>query len=201
MTTGRHPAPGRAGPHRCGLPPARHSAAWLLSGALIAAAAACSSSAAVPGGAPAAPRAGAYAIATPGPLVLATPQASDGRYQLVAAGTPVAVTIGASTGLAVMSGPDLAVPAGPPASHAHGAITMTITADRGSLPVAAADFLALDQAQNPVALTASTSVGAAQPGVPAMLRLSADFHVGHSTLTWQPTGRPLVTWDFVVEID
>ena len=66
---------------------------------------------------------------------------------------------------------------------------------------AAADFLALDQAQNPVALTASTSVGAAQPGAPAMLRLSADFHVGHATLTWQPTGRPLVTWDFVVEID
>lgn len=200
MTAGRHPAPGRVGPHRCGLLPARHSAARLLSGVLIAGAAACSSSTAVPGGAQA-PRAGAYAIATPGPLVLATPQASDGRYQLVAAGTPVAVTIGASTGLAVMSGPDLAVPAGPPATHAHGAITMTVTADRGSLPVAAADFLVLDQAQNPVALTASTSVGAAQPGAPAMLRLSADFHVGHATLTWQPTGRPLVTWDFVVEID
>ena len=33
------------------------------------------------------------------------------------------------------------------------------------------------------------------------MRLSAQIPSGHATLTWQPTGHPLVTWDFVVEVD
>ena len=39
------------------------------------------------------------------------------------------------------------------------------------------------------------------PGAPAVVHLTADLPAGHATLTWQPTGHPMVTWDFVVEVD
>jgi len=38
-------------------------------------------------------------------------------------------------------------------------------------------------------------------GHPATLHLSTIFRGGHTTFTWQPGGTPLVTWDFVVELD
>ena len=39
------------------------------------------------------------------------------------------------------------------------------------------------------------------PGHPATLHLSTVFRAGQTTFTWQPQGKPLVTWDFVVELD
>lgn len=198
MTLRPHRPAGRTGTHLCGLRALR-----LLPTAVIVAVAGCSSSAPASSLSTthAVPSAGAYAIATPGPQVLQTPQASDGHYQLVAAGVPVRATLGSETAVVTVSGPDLTLPKGPPATHAPGRLTVVVTVEQGELTVTPSGFLALDQAQNPIPTTSPSGPSTARPGDPARLQLQADFQAGHTTLTWQPTGHPLITWDFVVEID
>ncbi len=202
MTVGTSQRSGRTGSRPCGLSAARLSPV-AVTVAVVVALSGCSSTAAdsATAGGQAVPSAGAYAIATAGPQVLNTPEASESHYQLVAAGTPVRVSLGDATAVAAVAGPDLTITPGPPATHAPGVLTVTVSAEHGSLGVDPARFLALDQAQDPVALTADSGPTSAQPGHPVALHLSADFATGHTTLTWQPTGQPMVTWDFVVEID
>ncbi|WP_328292885.1 hypothetical protein OG218_09060 [Kineococcus sp. NBC_00420] len=158
------------------------------------------------GCADAAPGAGSYPVATPQTQVLATPTASAGGYQLVAAGDPVRVVLPGADVTAQVSGPDVEVPTPAPgqplsAVSAPGVLTVTFTATSGHLDVAAAGFLGLDEKQDPEALTADAPSVTVEPGHPATLHLSSTFATGHTTLTWQPLGTPLVTWDFVVEID
>jgi len=153
-----------------------------------------------------APHAGAYPVATPVPQVTSTPTVSAGGYQLVAAGDPVHVVLPDADLVAVVAGPELDVPEPAPgqpitAQSAPGVLSVTLTVDSGHLTVPASSFLALDEDQNPVALTSSTPTVTATPGHPATVQLSSRFATGHTTLTWQPQGKPLITWDFVVEID
>ena len=153
-----------------------------------------------------APHAGSYPVATAQPAVSATPTVTPGGYQLVAAGVPVDLRTPDAQAVITVSGPDVDVPVpqvGQPitASRAPGVLTVTVTASSGSVPVRAGDFLGLDEQQEPYALSPDTAQATATPGHPATVHLASDFASGHTTLTWQPGGAPLVTWDFVVEID
>ncbi len=152
-----------------------------------------------------APAAGHYPVASPPPEALTTPTASKGHYQLVAAGEPVIVHRAGAVAAVDVAGPDInplpATQGQPPAQQAPGTLTVTVRPSSGRLDVAAANFLGLDQAQNRIALHADRPLVHADPQHPATLRLSAVFVAGHTTVTWQPAGRPLVTWDFVVELD
>ena len=153
-----------------------------------------------------APHAGSYPVATAQAAVTATPTVTPGGYQLVAAGVPVDLRTPDAEAVVTVSGPDVDVPTpqvGQPitASRAPGVLTVTVVPSSGSVPVRAGDFLGLDEEQAPYALTPDAEEVTATPGHPATLHLTSDFASGHTTLTWQPDGRPLVTWDFVVEID
>ncbi len=154
---------------------------------------------------PAVPAAGQYPVATAPPQVLAIPVVSDGHYQLVAAGQPVVVRRAGAVALVEAAGPELnpvAVAAGQaPVQHAPGTLTVTVRPRSGRLDVQAAGFLALDGAKNRIALRADRAAVSADPQHPATMHLRAVFPAGHTTLTWQPAGKPLVTWDFVVELD
>jgi len=152
----------------------------------------------------AAPAAGHYPVATAPPEVLATPVVSDGHFQLVAAGEPVVVRCAGAVAVVEAARPDLtpvSVAGQPPVQHAAGTLTVTVRPSSGSLRVPAAGFLALDQAKNQIPLRADRASSTADARHPATVRLSAVFPAGHTTLTWQPAGKPLVTWDFMVELD
>lgn len=153
-----------------------------------------------------APHAGNYAIATPQPRNSAVPTATAGGYQVVAAGDPVRVELPGADLLAQVSGPDVQLPTPVPgqpltAQDAPGVLTVSLTAASGSLDVPSSSFLGLDEERRPIALESDTDRVTVTPGHPATVHLSARFSSGHTTLSWQPAGRPVVTWDFVVEID
>lgn len=148
---------------------------------------------------------GSYPVATPPADVRATPTVSPGQYSLVAAGVPVRAAL-ADGGSAVLTalGPEVTLPTPAPArppDSAPGVLTVRVNADRGSVAVSGQQFVLLDETRAPVPLRAEPPDVRAVLGSPAELRLSAQLGGGHTTLTWQPAGRPLVTWDFVVELD
>jgi hypothetical protein len=154
----------------------------------------------------AAPGAGSYPVATAGPMVTAVPTATLGGYQLVAAGEPVLVELPGAELEATTSGPDVTLPVPSPgqpitAESAPGVLTVSLSAVSGSADVLASSFLGLDEKRDPISLQSDVDHVAVSPGHPAVVHLSAQFASGHTTLTWQPTGPPQVTWDFVVEID
>ena len=195
MTVGTAVRPGRGGARRH--PGLR--AFLTLSPLLLAVS--CSNGAA-PADAPPAD-AGKYPIATARPQSVGS--ASAGHYQLVAAGDPVHVQVGSARVLARMTGPELdqssAVPGKPPATSAPGVLTVTLASEQGTLDVPAGSFLTLGERQDAIRVHADHANLHVAPGHPATLHLSTTFRSGHTTFTWQPKGRPLVTWDFVVELD
>lgn len=153
-----------------------------------------------------APHAGQYAVAKAGPNVTEVQHVTAGGYSLVAAGEPVVATLPGGSSTVEVSGPDVQLPYNAPGTpiageDAHGELTVTFTRTTGSLPVRASDFLALDEDQSPIALTPDRATLTAAGGTTETLHLSGLFHTGHTTLTWQPEGKPLVTWDFTIEID
>jgi hypothetical protein len=153
-----------------------------------------------------APGAGSYPVATAGANVRALQEVSTGGYRLVAAGDPVRVHLGGTTALITVAGPDVAVPVPKPgepisAATAPGVLTVTVVVSTGAVHASASTFLGLDQKALPIRLTPDASAIEATPGHPATLHLRSRFGTGHTTLTWQPTGKPLITWDFTVEID
>jgi hypothetical protein len=172
--------------------------------AVLAGAAACSADRAEQPGA--APGSGSYPVATPGPMVTAVPTATLGGYQLVAAGEPVFVELPGAELEATTSGPDVTLPVPSPgqpitAESAPGVLTVSLSAVSGSVDVPASSFLGLDEKRDPISLRSDVDHVPVSPGHPGVVHLSAQFASGHTTLTWQPTGSPQVTWDFVVEFD
>jgi len=147
--------------------------------------------------------AGRYPVATAAAQQIAS--ASAAHYQLVAAGDPVHVQVGAAHVLARMSGPDIdqrgAAPGTPPPLSAPGVLTVSLTSERGTLDVTARSFLTLGERQDRISVHADHAAVHVAPGRPATLHLSTVFRAGHTTFSWQPQGKPLVTWDFVVELD
>lgn len=156
----------------------------------------------------AAPHAGQYPVATPVAETTTMPTAAAGRYQVLPAGEPVDVRLpGGREAVVDVLGPDVTVPAvsgsGPTAEVVHGRLDFTVSVKvvHGSLTVPATTFLGLDERQSPFPLTSDKTSVTASPGHDATLHLTGRFEVGHTTLTWQPAGSPLVTWDFTVEPD
>ena len=199
----RRPGSGRGGLFaRPGRGTSRFAAALVLASA--GACAACSGPA--DAAADAAPPAGHYAVATPQPQVTATPHVTAGGYQLVAAGDPVDVSLPGADLTAQVSGPDVALPTPEPgqpisAESAPGVLTVTLTARSGSLDVPTSSFLGLDEKRDPISLRPDADRLQVSPDHPVTVHLAAQFDSGHTTLTWQPLGTPLITWDFTVEID
>ncbi len=93
------------------------------------------------------------------------------------------------------------MPGKPPPTSAPGVLAVSLTSERGTLDVPARSFLALGERQNPISVHADHTAVRVAPGHPATLHLSTAFRAGHTTFTWQPQGKPVVTWDFVVELD
>lgn len=147
--------------------------------------------------------AGRYPVATaPSQLVVS---ASAGHYQLVSAGDLVHVQVGAARVLARMSGPEIdqrsSEPGMPPPISAPGVLTVTLTSERAPLDVPATSFLTLGTLQDAIRVHADHTAVHLAPGRRATPHLSTAFRAGHTTFTWQPEGKPLVTWDFIVELD
>lgn len=150
---------------------------------------------------------GRVPIPTP-PAVRATPTASPGHAQLVSIGDTVRVEVGGRSVLVTASGPELraAVPpsvSAPAAPDRRSAGTVTVTLRAASEPVTlcAAGLAARDELGHAIPLAADQPCATAAPGRAAALRLSGTFAAGHATLVWQSAGKPLVTWDFEVELD
>lgn len=147
-----------------------------------------------------------YPIATPGPNVTKPLVVAAGGYGLVAAGSPVRVLSGGTEALVTASGPDVDEPVPKPgqpqtAVRAHGVLTVTVAVSRGIERVVPGAFLGLDERAHPIVLHPDRGAQTARPGRPVTLHLAATFATGHTTLTWQPRGTPLVTWDCTIEID
>ena len=157
MTVGTAVRPGRGGARRH--PGLRAS----LPAAALALTAACSG-----GGASAdAPLldAGRYPVATAPAQQIGS--ASAGHYQLVAAGDPVHVQVGAARVLARMSGPAIdqrgAAPGTPPPVRAPGVLTISLTSERGTLDVSAGSFLTLGERQDRISVHANHTACTSRP--------------------------------------
>ncbi|RIX30809.1 hypothetical protein [Amnibacterium setariae] len=170
----------------------------------LAALTACSAPAAAPTAHAA--HAGSYPVAVAGADVTRTQSVSAGGYALVAAGDPVRVHLQGADLLVTVAGPDVDVPQPKPgepisAPSAPGVLTVTAAATRGSARLASDQFLGLNEEQSKFVLGTDRRSGVVRPGHPVTLHLHARFASGHTTLTWQPLGKPLITWDFTIEID
>jgi len=93
------------------------------------------------------------------------------------------------------------VPGTPPPVSAPGVLTVSLTSEQGTLDVPARSFLTLGERQDRILVHADHTAVHVAPGRPATLHLSTVFRAGHTTFTGQPQGKPVVTWDFVVELD
>lgn len=184
-TAGRYGAPRRTGLRAVSL---------LVLGSAVA----CSSP-----GTPTAQHRGQYPVASAVPH--AVPVASAGHYRLVAAGEPVRVQLGTAVVRAQMTGPEVDTsglrPGQVPPTSARGVVTVLLSAESGSVTVPSRTFLALGEKQDVIRVKPDRPSVQLSPGHPQVLHLSTTFEAGHATLTWQPEGKPLVTWDFVVELD
>ena len=180
-------------------------AALVVGAGLMLAMTGCTTAASDPADTPA-PASGHYPVAKAGHNVTTVQTVDEGGYALVSAGEPVDVRLASGASRVTVSGPDVQLPADVPGQpiageEAPGTLTVTFTDTTGSIPVSAADFLALDEEQSPESLTPDRATMTASPSGTETLHLDGVFHSGHTTLTWQPAGHPLVTWDFVIEID
>ncbi len=182
---------GRDGTRRPGL----RAVPALLALGVVASLAACGS------GSGSAPDAGRYPVATPPAELASTPVADSSHYQLVPAGQPVRVHLADADVVVSMSGPEVTQPTDPKAGSASAVETLDIRAERGALHVPASTFLTLGERQQPLPVSPDVKAVDVSVGHPATLHLSGLFPSGHATLTWQPTGHPVATWDFVIETD
>lgn len=142
----------------------------------------------------------------PAPATDPRPTASGTRPQLLAMGRPVAAVLDATTEATVTAtGPEQTITtptSSGPARSTPATITMTLTATRGTLTLAAADLTCRDDTGSTITLT---PVGA--PNVPVGAGTTATVHVrgvfrsGAAQITWHPGGHPLALWDFNVELD
>ena len=172
---------------------------------MLAAAVACGAVACGTAESPDASPSGSYPVATAPSSISAIPTVATGGYQLVAAGDPVEARLtGARVRIAAL-GPDVAVRTGADGAidheHADGTLTMRIDVLSGHLAIPASSFLTLDEKQEPIATAATPASVDLASGQGATIRLNARFDAGHTTVTWQPTGKPLITWDFTIELD
>jgi hypothetical protein len=134
--------------------------------------------------------------------------ASAARPALAIEGQPVSVALPRGRVLASAVGPEtpeqgkFPVPATSPCTF-----IVTLSAAAGAVPIDPAAFTLVDEAghvhrPHVSALHGGPPPAAATPGRPLSLKLYDVFPTGSGTLEWTPAGgRPVVSWDFDVEID
>ncbi len=137
-------------------------------------------------------------------IVTATPR----RARLAIEGDTVAVHLPAGRALVTAVGP--AVPAAgqsPAPATSPCQFTVTVSAVHGSVPLSSRDFSFLGEHGQRNAARVTLRGGGRLPrrivaGRPVTLTLSAMLPVGNGQLRWAPLGeKPLVAWDFDVEVD
>jgi hypothetical protein len=137
-----------------------------------------------------------------------TVTASAARPQLAIEGDSVRVDLSHGQAMVTTVGP--AVPATgltPVPATTPCTFTVTFAAGRGSVPLAAAAFTIIDEQgrlHHPKVTTVSGGpLPASVPsGQTLALRLSDVLPTGNGDLRWTPEGtKPIVSWDFDVEID
>jgi hypothetical protein len=138
----------------------------------------------------------------------AVARASSGHPRLAVQGDTVSVALSHGRALAQATGPavsrhsPLAVAATTPCTF-----KVTLTARSGTVPLSAAAFTIVDEqghVHHPLLATAGgvTLPRRLAPGRSVTLIVKAALPVGGGRIAWAPTGaRPLVAWDFDVELD
>lgn len=182
---------------------------------LLTAAAGCTATAAGPSGS-ASPtdsdpssvvaESGRVPVATPPPEARTPPVATERKLQLVAMGEVVRARLADADLLVTALGPSYTAPSVTvghrPAGRVVGYVDVTATARSGSVGLAAGQFSSRDQRGGQVPLRPRGAAAATvTPGHPARFRLDAVFADGAAQITWRYRGRPLVVWDFTVELD
>ena len=150
---------------------------------------------------------GAVPIPTPD-TTLPVPVASAGRLQLVSMGNTVRAVLGAGmTATVTASGPAQAVTTPQPITQGSrpdtpGTIAVTVVAGAKDVVFRTADLVCRDDTGTIVPLTAvGGGTLTVRGGTTAKAVVSGVFRSGAAQLTWQPGGRPLVLWDFTIELD
>lgn len=140
------------------------------------------------------------------PKTQPTPSADEAHPQLVAIGSPVAVTLPSGSGIITALGPteDLPTPypAKPP-SQVSGTITLRIAGKTGTVKVSAADLSSRDDHGTDIALTAvgPTQAAASGGGGSEDLVVRGTFVSGAAQITLREDGHVVAVWDFNVELD
>jgi len=137
-----------------------------------------------------------------------TVQASAAHPWLAIEGDTVAVHLARGRVLATAVGP--AVPAEgqfPVPATTPCTLTLTFTSASGAVPLSSAAFTIVDESGHVHRLRLAGAGAARVPtrvtaGRTVTLTLSAVLPTGNGRLSWAPDGgRPIVSWDFEVEID
>ena len=138
------------------------------------------------------------------PTAAVIPTATADKFQLVAIGAPVRANLPAGASVLITAlGPDVKLLGAAPtvAKSVQGVITITEdgpgTGTGTGTPVKLdpADFSSRDDTGSDITLTAVAGASATS------LRLAGTFPAGAAQITWRQGGKPIVVWDFNVELD
>ncbi|MEZ0111410.1 hypothetical protein ABH920_005425 [Catenulispora sp. EB89] len=139
------------------------------------------------------------------PKTQLTPSADESHPQLVAVGSPVAVTLPAGTGVITALGPTEDLPTPLPATmptQVAGTITLRLAANTGTLKAATADLSSRDDHGTDIKLTAvGPAQASATAGGTADLVVRGTFASGAAQITLREDGHVVAVWDFTIELD
>lgn len=139
------------------------------------------------------------------PKTQPTPSADEAHPQLVAVGSPVAVTLPSGTGVITALGPTEDLPTPLPATmptQVGGTITLRVATKTGTMKVTAADLSSRDDHGTDIALTpVGPAQAAATAGGTADLVMRGTFSSGAAQITLREDGHVVAVWDFNIELD
>ncbi|MEY9854950.1 hypothetical protein ABH935_000549 [Catenulispora sp. GAS73] len=139
------------------------------------------------------------------PKTQLTPSADESHPQLVAVGSPVAVTLPSGTGVITALGPTEDLPTPLPAkmpTQVAGTVTLRLAATTGTLKAATADLSSRDDHGTDIKLTAvGPAQASATAGGTADLVVRGTFSSGAAQVTLREDGHVVAVWDFTIELD
>jgi hypothetical protein len=131
--------------------------------------------------------------------------ASAAKPQLAAQGVAVNVDLAAGHVLALVSGPAVPPFVTPPPPAVTATFTVTLSRASEPVPVSLADFSITDQLGRtfePSFVTGEAVPPATVlPGTTVTFQVTAVVPTGEGRIHWSPGGKPIVSWDFIVEDD
>ncbi|MEY9928138.1 hypothetical protein ABH926_002772 [Catenulispora sp. GP43] len=134
-----------------------------------------------------------------------TPSADESHPQLVAVGSPVALTLPSGTGVVTALGPTEDLPTPLPATmptQVAGTITLRVATKTGTMKVTAADLSSRDDHGTDIVLSpVGPAQAAATGGGTADLVVRGTFASGAAQITLREDGHVVAVWDFNIELD